>query len=245
MRAVFDQSFVKRLNGPNVMSGVPRWTTPSGSWRHPRVQGTDRRRRTQMIWCGSTEVYHEAARCTPRSRISSAGCKRTTRRFPQQIYATPRSKAAPATPTIAALDHRHAGAAGTGAQHECAGGGQGLQERPDVYENADRAGLKSRLLASTAGFPPTFWAIATAKCWTSRARSAPRSQQVVGPGVHFARRPVPRPVQALLPQGPHRVLSAARRRQGRLGQHRHLRLARVSMQIKVNFLCRDSILPPR
>jgi hypothetical protein len=29
---------------------------------------------------------------------------------------------------------------------------------------------------------------------------------------------------------------------GRLGQHRHLRVARLSDAIKVDFLCRDSIL---
>ncbi len=38
------------------------------------------------------------------------------------------------------------------------------------------------------------------------------------------------------------VLSAPGRQQGVVGQHRHLRLAGHPMQIKINFLCRDSIL---
>ena len=37
----------------------------------------------------------------------------------------------------------------------------------------------------------------------------------------------PRPLQRLLTRGPDQLLPAARRQQGRLGQHRHLRLARL------------------
>ena len=32
MKAVFDQNFVKRLNGPNVKTGGRRWITPRRSW---------------------------------------------------------------------------------------------------------------------------------------------------------------------------------------------------------------------
>jgi len=62
MKAVFDQNFVKRLNGPNVMSGGSKMEYAE------RVMDDIRRfkqrtgaSRLTMIWCGSTEVYHEAA----------------------------------------------------------------------------------------------------------------------------------------------------------------------------------------
>src|SRR5690349_14243867 len=62
MKAVFDQNFVKRLDGPNVK--------PRGSkMDHAEMVMDDIRQfqqrtgvsRMAMIWCGSTEVFHEAA----------------------------------------------------------------------------------------------------------------------------------------------------------------------------------------
>src|SRR5437763_8705751 len=61
MKAVFDQQFVKRINGPNVMK-------PGSKMAHAEQVMDDIRRfkqnsgvsRMVMIWCGSTEVFHEA-----------------------------------------------------------------------------------------------------------------------------------------------------------------------------------------
>ncbi|MFB3829772.1 MAG: inositol-3-phosphate synthase [Bryobacteraceae bacterium] len=64
MKAVFYQEFVKRINGPNVK--------PAGSkMEHAEMVMDDIRQfrersgasRLVMIWCGSTEVYHEPAAC--------------------------------------------------------------------------------------------------------------------------------------------------------------------------------------
>ena len=62
MQAVFDQNFVKRIKGPNVKSGGSKMD-------QAEMVMDDIRRfrertgvtRATMIWCGSTEVYHEAA----------------------------------------------------------------------------------------------------------------------------------------------------------------------------------------
>ncbi len=62
MKAVFDQNFVKRINGPNVKADGSKMD-------HAEMVMDDIRQfkertgvaRTTMIWCGSTEVYHEAA----------------------------------------------------------------------------------------------------------------------------------------------------------------------------------------
>jgi myo-inositol-1-phosphate synthase len=91
MAAVFDQNYVKRINGPNVkqaannmekarmlMDDIQRFKTENGCSR------------LVMIWCGSTESFHKAA---------DAGCHQTIEAFeeglrnndpsiaPSQIYA--------------------------------------------------------------------------------------------------------------------------------------------------------------
>ena len=68
-----------------------------------------------------------------------------------------------------------------------------------------------------------------------RRRGARRSRQLQDQGGVEARRarghprarPVPRAVRQRLPQGAHQLLPAAWRQQGGLGQHRHLRVARL------------------
>jgi len=62
MKAVFYPEFVKRLNGPNVKP-------PASKMEHAEMLMDDIRRfkertgvsRAVMIWCGSTEVYHQAS----------------------------------------------------------------------------------------------------------------------------------------------------------------------------------------
>ena len=69
-----------------------------------------------------------------------------------------------------------------------------------------------------------------------RRRSARRSrvvqdegrEQEVGPRLHPPARSLPRSLREAVPRRPHQLLSAPRRQQRGLGQHRHLRLARIS-----------------
>ena len=68
MKAVFDQNFVKRLHGPNVKTGGSKMDQAEMVMDDIRqFQKRTGVARMTMIWCGSTEVFHEAgARCTPR-----------------------------------------------------------------------------------------------------------------------------------------------------------------------------------
>ncbi len=62
MKAVFDQKFVKRINGPNVKTGGTKMEYALAVMEDIRqFQERTGVSRTVMIWCGSTEVYHEAA----------------------------------------------------------------------------------------------------------------------------------------------------------------------------------------
>ena len=62
MKAVFDQKFVKRISGPNVKTGGTKMEYAEAVMQDIRdFQQRTGVSRTVMIWCGSTEVYHEAA----------------------------------------------------------------------------------------------------------------------------------------------------------------------------------------
>jgi len=89
MKAVFDQSFVKRLHGPNVMSGgskmdyAQRIMDDIKSFKERTGVA-----RTQMIWCGSTEVYHEAAPVHATLKDFECGLQKNDPEIsPSQIYA--------------------------------------------------------------------------------------------------------------------------------------------------------------
>ena len=61
MKAVFDQNFVKRINGPNIKTGGSKMDQAEMVMDDIRqFQKRTGVARMTMIWCGSTEVYHEA-----------------------------------------------------------------------------------------------------------------------------------------------------------------------------------------
>jgi myo-inositol-1-phosphate synthase len=60
MKAVFDQNFVKRLNGPNIKTGGSKMDQAEQVMEDIRqFQARTGVTRMVMIWCGSTEVFHE------------------------------------------------------------------------------------------------------------------------------------------------------------------------------------------
>ena len=133
--------------------------------------------RLTMIWCGSTEVFHKPAAVHATLKDFECGLQKNDPEIsPSQIYAyaalksgVPYANGAPhmTTDMPALLELAR--------ETQPAGVRQGLQERPDVHEDADRARPEvAPAGAATAGSPPTSWATAMAKCWTTRARSAPR-----------------------------------------------------------------------
>ncbi|MGA2194242.1 MAG: inositol-3-phosphate synthase [Bryobacteraceae bacterium] len=89
MRAVFDQKFVKRLNGPNVMIGGSKMEYAERVMDDIRQfkQRTGVSRLT-MIWCGSTEVYHEPAAVHATLKDFECGLQKDDPEIsPSQIYA--------------------------------------------------------------------------------------------------------------------------------------------------------------
>jgi len=89
MKAVFDQNFVKRLNGPNVMTRGSKMDyaerVMDDICRFKEKTGASR---LMMIWCGSTEVYHEPAPVHATLRDFECGLQKNDPEIsPSQIYA--------------------------------------------------------------------------------------------------------------------------------------------------------------
>jgi myo-inositol-1-phosphate synthase len=89
MKAVFDQQFVKRLNGPNVKA-------KGSKMEHAEMVMDDIRRfkestgvsRMTMIWCGSTEVFRQAAPVHATLKDFECGLQKNDPEIsPSQIYA--------------------------------------------------------------------------------------------------------------------------------------------------------------
>jgi len=89
MQAVFDQKFVKRLNGPNVKVGGTKMDYAEAVMEDIRqFQRRTKVARTTMIWCGSTEVFHEAAEVHSSLKKFECGLQQNDPEIsPSQIYA--------------------------------------------------------------------------------------------------------------------------------------------------------------
>ncbi|MFH0828995.1 MAG: inositol-3-phosphate synthase [Candidatus Kerfeldbacteria bacterium] len=59
LSAAFDREYVKKLDGPNVKKGTRRELVNALIDDIERFRKTNQCDRLVMIWCGSTEVYHE------------------------------------------------------------------------------------------------------------------------------------------------------------------------------------------
>jgi len=89
MKAVFDQNFVKRLNGPNVMTHGSKMDyaerVMDDICRFKEKTGASR---LTMIWCGSTEVFHEPAPVHATLKDFECGLQKNDPEIsPSQIYA--------------------------------------------------------------------------------------------------------------------------------------------------------------
>jgi myo-inositol-1-phosphate synthase len=89
MKAVFDQNFVKRLNGPNIKTGGSKMDQAEAVMEDIRqFQKRTGVARMAMIWCGSTEVYHEPVEVHASLKNFECGLKDSHPEIsPSQIYA--------------------------------------------------------------------------------------------------------------------------------------------------------------
>ncbi|MBI1898646.1 MAG: inositol-3-phosphate synthase [Acidobacteria bacterium] len=89
MQAVFDPDYVRRINGPNVKRGRNKMDKAQQLMadidQFRRSNGCDR---LVMIWCGSTEVHHKPAAVHQNVRAFEEGlCQDDPEIAPSQMYA--------------------------------------------------------------------------------------------------------------------------------------------------------------
>jgi myo-inositol-1-phosphate synthase len=89
MPAVFDQNYVKRIHGPNVKTGVSKMELAEMVMDDiRRFKESSGASRLTMIWCGSTEVFHEAAPVHASLKDFECGLLKSDPEIsPSQIYA--------------------------------------------------------------------------------------------------------------------------------------------------------------
>jgi myo-inositol-1-phosphate synthase len=89
MKAVFDPDYVKRLNGPHVKQAPNKMDLARMLMEDIKsFQKTNGVSRSVMIWCGSTEVFHKPAACHANLKAFEEGlCKSDPEISPSQIYA--------------------------------------------------------------------------------------------------------------------------------------------------------------
>ncbi|MFN0170003.1 MAG: inositol-3-phosphate synthase [Bryobacteraceae bacterium] len=89
MKAVFDQNYVKRINGPNVKQAATNMEKAEMLMDDIRgFQKSTGVSRMVMIWCGSTEVYHKASNVHQSLKDFETGLRKNDPDIsPSQIYA--------------------------------------------------------------------------------------------------------------------------------------------------------------
>jgi myo-inositol-1-phosphate synthase len=89
MKAVFDRNYVRNIDGPNVKSGSTKMDLAEAVMQD--IQDFKRRNgcsRLVMIWCGSTEVHHRPADVHQSRTAFEDGLRRNDPNIaPSQIYA--------------------------------------------------------------------------------------------------------------------------------------------------------------
>ena len=223
MPAVFDQRYVKRLDGPNVKKGKNKRDLAEQLIADIRAfkadNGCDR---LVMLWVGSTEVFMKEGPVHQTLAAFEKGLEASDDTIPSSmVYAYAAHPRGPAVCQRRAQPHgRHPGAAGTGRPDQVAACRQRHEDRPDADQDHHRAGVEGApdwregvVFHQHPGQP--------------RRRGAGRSrvvqdqgrEQEVGARLHLPAAPLPRPLRRPDPRRAHQLLPAAWGQQGRLGQH--------------------------
>lgn len=89
MKAVFDRHYVKRINGPNVKSGSNKMELAEAVMQDIREFKTRNGcSRLVMIWCGSTEVFHKSGPVHQSLASFEEGLRKNDPEIaPSQVYA--------------------------------------------------------------------------------------------------------------------------------------------------------------
>ena len=231
-KAVFDKNYVKKLDGPNVKKGKNKMELAEqvrdDIREFKQSSGADR---LVMIWCGSTETFIEASAAHKTVEAFEKAMHANDENIaPSMIYAyaalkegVPFANGAPnLTVDIPAM---HA----LSKQMEAPICGKDYKTGQTLIKTILAPGFKARMLGLNGWFSTNILGNRDGEVLDDPGLVQDQGRiEAVGAGAHPAAGALSRTLRQHLPQGAHQLLSAARRQQRRLGQHRHLRLARLS-----------------
>jgi myo-inositol-1-phosphate synthase len=89
MKAVFDPEYIRRINGPNVKKGRNKMVKAEMLMDDiAQFSKTNKTKRNVMIWCGSTEVFHRPAEVHQTLKAFETGLRKNDPEIaPSQVYA--------------------------------------------------------------------------------------------------------------------------------------------------------------
>ena len=178
MPAVFDQRYVKRLDGPNVKKGKNKRDLAEQLIADIRAfkskHGCDR---MVMIWVGSTEVYMKETAAHASVASFEKALEQNDDSIPSSmIYVCGHSRGAAVCERGAEPHGRRSGHAGAGGADEVAAGRQRHENRADVDQDDHRPGPQGTTARREGVVPRTSSATATARCSTTPSRSKRRKR---------------------------------------------------------------------
>ena len=231
MPAVFDQRYVKRLDGPNVKKGKNKRDLAEQLIADIRAfkakHGCDR---MVMIWCGSTEVYMKETAVHATIDSFEKGLEQSDDAIPSSmVYAyaalregLPFANAAPnLTADIPAMLQ-------LAAKMKSPIAGNDMKTGQTLIKTIIAPGLKARLLGVKGWYSTNILGNRDGEVLDD-PESFKTKEESKKSALDYIFQPhlYPELYGDLTPRRPHQLLPAARRQQGRLGQHRLDRLARV------------------
>ena len=234
MKAAFDHNYAKRLDGDNIMQGKTRWEMVEALREDIRNFKKEHGcNRVVVLWAASTEVY-----VAPDKNVHY-----TLADLEKAMKADDKEHVAPSM--------CYAYAALTEGAPFVMGAPNTTVDIPAMWELAEKTKMpiagkdfKTGQTLVKSGFAP----IIGVRClglagWFSTNILGNRDGLVLDEPANFRTKEVSklfyprvdsragkpaRPLHRLLPQGTYQLLSPAQRQQGRLGQHRYLRLDGIS-----------------
>ena len=231
MPAVFDREWVKNLDGPNVKKAPTKMHLAEALIQDiADFRKSSGAARAVMVWCGSTEVYAQPKPVHETLAAFEKGLRDNSPDIPpSMIYAyaaiasgTPYANGAPnLSVDVPALIGDGESRSGVPIA------GKDFKTGQTLMKTIIAPGLKARMLGLQGWFSTNILGNRDGEVLDDPGLlPLEGGQQDLGPRRDPPARALSGALRRLLPQGPHRVLPAARRRQGGLGQHRHRRLAR-------------------
>ena len=231
MPAAFDRTYVKNIDADNVLGTVDKRAMLEAIREDiNRFRDEKQVDRVVMIWCASTEIFIEPGPAHMDLEAFEAAIDANDPTIaPSMLYAyaallegVPFGNGAPNltvdTPALREF----------ATDHDVPISGKDFKTGQTLIKTVLAPMLKARMLGLAGWYSTNILGNRDGEVLDDPDNFKTKEESKLGVLEHIlAARHVPRAVRRRLPQGADQLLPAARRQQGGLGQHRHLRLARL------------------